>query len=613
MGEVLGIGEYATRALREEGIEYAFVVTGIHAEMFYAMFPEYGMKAFNGRHEQWGPYACDGYAGASRKMAVCAGTAGPGATNMVSGIAQAYQNYRPMLALCGMHGPQVEGHWSLQEAQPIEIMRSVSKFAQKLESPDTVGYWIRRACSIAREYPPGPVVLAMSPAVMGWPKDADEYLFTWPRNEVAYPTRSSGDPQTVEKAVEMILNAERPFMFTGDGLYWAHGEEELREFVELTQTPVCGRRASRGSVPEDSALGVPPGSRGAVQQACDLCVLVGMRDSTTEMHYLGAPLGAWSHDMPFIQINEAACDLIEFLPTPLAILGNPKNVLKQMTEYARELLKVKKPDREKWLGFVAECKRERTEAWAAGAKKSWKNPLITGPAWKQVCREFIEDHPETTMVLDSFSGSHWSSGGYVCRSPGQSLDTGGWGGIGHGIAMGFGIQVARPGKPVMVMVGDGGMGIGGMEIETCARYKMPVVSVVWNNSEWMAPLHDWSYKCLGADNRMQKDIKYDRMFGVLEDVYSETCTQAEEIRPALERAFDSGKTAVVNLMVDPVQACNPGVHSMPAQYARWFGLERAREVMPPDWFDLMDEEWKEAGGVTACVEAFTQYLRYVGV
>ena len=112
---------------------------------------------------------------------------------------------------------------------------------------------------------------------------------------------------------------------------------------------------------------------------------------------------------------------------------------------------------------------------------------------------------------------------------------------------------------------------------------------------------------------MQKDIKYDRMFGVLEDVYSETCTQAEEIRPALERAFDSGKTAVVNLMVDPVQACNPGVHSMPAQYARWFGLERAREVMPPDWFDLMDEEWKEAGGVTACVKAFTQYLRYVGV
>lgn len=593
MGEVIGIGEYATRIMKEEGIECGFGVVGFHSEMLYTMFPQYGMPLYCGRHEQWGPYAADGYAGASRKMAICFGTAGPGVTNMVSGIAQAYQNYRPMIAFCGMHGPAVDKHWTIQEAYPVEIMKSCCKFAYEIKSADIVGYWIRRACKVAREYPPGPVVLACSPQILGWTKDVDEYIFTHPRSKVAYPTPSAGYGPDVEKAVEMILNAKHPIIYGGDGIFCAHAEQELREFVELTQTPFCGRRMSRGAVPENHPLAVPPRSRGDVQAGCDLQIFIGMKDNMMDMHFQPPPVGFFLPGIPTLQINEVQADLIDFLPTPLAILGNPKFVLQQMIEYAKEMLKVKKPDRTEVLKALADSRAKVQADWETRAKEEWDKPPIKGYAWKKVIREFVRDYPETTIVLDSFTGSYWASDGYECMFAGQSQDAGGWGGVGHGIAMGFGIQEAKPGKPVLVIMGDGGMGVGGWEIETCARYKKPVVTIIWNNSEWMGPLHDWLYKSMGPDNRLQQDIKYDQMFSLLENVHGELCTKPADLRPALERSLNSGKTAVINAITDPYSH-NPAISGVPLAYRRWFGVERWKQVVPEEYRSLMsDEQWEE--------------------
>ena len=117
--------------------------------------------------------------------------------------------------------------------------------------------------------------------------------------------------------------------------------------------------------------------------------------------------------------------------------------------------------------------------------------------------------------------------------------------------MGFGIHEARPANPMQVIMGDGGMGVGGWEIETCARYKKPVTTIIWNNSEWMGPLHDRLYKSIGPDNKLQQDIKYDQMFALLENVHGELCTKPADLRPALERSFNSSKTAVINATADP--------------------------------------------------------------
>jgi len=610
MGEVIGIGEAATRAMKEEGIEVGFGVTGFHSEMLYAMFPEYGMKLYTMRHEQAGAYAADGYAGASRKMAMCYGTAGPGVTNMTSSIAQAYQNYRPMLALCGMHGSVIDHHGTIQEAYPVEIMRSCCKFAYQINHSDTMLYWIRRACKIAREYPPGPVVLAYSPQVVGWTKDTDEYAFTYPREQVAFPSPASGDPQAVEKAVRMILDAKRPLILTGDGTYWAHAENELKEFAELTQTPVCCRRASRGSIPEGHPLVVGPGSRGPIMTNADLLIFFGMRDTVTEAHYQPYPVGAYPADVPVIQVNESTCDLIDFLPSPIQVIGNVKSVLKQMIECTNDLLKNRQaPQREELVREIAEVKEQwRSDMSSVGLSQMGNSP-VTGDGFKQAMRSFLESAGDTTVILDSFTGSWHVSDGYYARFPGQCLDSGGWSGVGHGVAMGFGVQVAKPGHQVLVIMGDGGVGVGGMEIETCARYKMPVVTVVWNNSRWMGGIYEWLYCRLAGDNRLQQDIKYDQMFGVLEGVHSEICTTADEVRPALERAFNSGKTAVVNVLAESAGKVHPWVFGIPVQYMRWFGIERMRELLPKEFQDRIES----MGGPQAAMDTLISSVKYIGL
>ena len=591
MGEVIGIGEVVTRELKAEGIECGFGITGFHSEMLYALFPAYGMSLYTGRHEQWGPYAADGYAGASRKMAICYGTAGPGVTNMVSGIAQAYQNYRPMVCMCGMHTAPTDRHWALQEAYPVDILKSCCKEAYEITDADSVLYWIRRACKVAREYPPGPVVLAVKPNVLGWTKDVDEYAFTYPRDKVAYPISSAADPQAVTEAVEMILSAKRPLMFAGDGVFWAHAEEELREFVEVTQTPVSCRRAARGSVPDDHPLGVSPLSRGDIRALADLYILIGMHDSTTEGAFTTVRHGGpWADGVPFLQINEAQCDLIDFVPTKMQLLGNPKKVLKQMIECARDLLKERKPEREEWLKTIRESAKKAEADMAQKAQEQWSQSPVGGGAWKKVIRDFVNDYPETTVILDSFTGSFWASDGYICRFPGQSLDSGGWSGVGHGIPMGFGAQVARPGKPVLVIGGDGGLGISGMEIETCARYKMPVVTILWNNSQWMGPLHEFMYSALAGDNKLSPNIRYDRMFGALEWVHVEYCTKNDELRPALERSFNSGKTSLINCIVEPFHH-HPWIGGVPLVYLRWYGKEPFLKYMPK-----ISRDWVEAQG-----------------
>jgi acetolactate synthase-1/2/3 large subunit len=609
MGEMIGIGEVATRMMKEEGIEVGFGVTGFHAESFYAMFPHYGMRCFTGRHEQWGPYAADGYAGASRKIAVCYGTAGPGVTNMMSGIAQAYQNYHPMLCLCGTHGASVDGHGTIQEAYPADFLKTVTKLVYHITTPEVVPYWIRRAIKSARQYPPGPVALVYPHAVVGHVRDSDDYVFTHPRDEIAYPTVTWGDREAVDKAVRMILEAKRPVILAGDGVYWAHAENNLKEFIELTQTPVACRRAARGSISEHHPLGLGAGTRSQFIESADLLVLIGMRDSVTEGHYQPNPVGLYDANTPWIQVSESADDFIDFHRTPLQILGNARAVLQQMTESARDQVKIRKPDRQKLIDEITKARQSWLESIVSKAEADKDKGSITMDSWRGALHQFLEAAGNVTVILDSFTGSYATSDAYRATFPGQSLDSGGWAGVGHGVAMGFGVQLARPGQPVLAIMGDAGIGLGGMEIETCARYKMPVVSIIWNNSAWMSGVYETMYATMAGDNRMQKDIKYHDMFGCLEDVHSELVTRPEQLVPALEKSFNSGKTAVINVLIAKGQL-HPWVEYLPASYYRAFGIERAREVLPKsNW----EQGLEAVGGIEVLLEHSKATNKYVGL
>jgi acetolactate synthase-1/2/3 large subunit len=195
------------------------------------------------------------------------------------------------------------------------------------------------------------------------------------------------------------------------------------------------------------------------------------------------------------------------------------------------------------------------------ARERWERRLAeeeggantTGPLHPAVLSRQILDFldPSATIIYDAFTATQYMTDRVKARFAGQILDSGEFGAVGHGVGMGIGAQLARPGKQVLVLMGDGGMGVGAMDIETARRYNLPVVYLVSNNSMWTSGLqHTFFGKTMGKSSfGMMPDIRYDRMFEVM-DCHAEHVEKPEQIRPALERAFNSGKTAVINAVMD---------------------------------------------------------------
>jgi acetolactate synthase-1/2/3 large subunit len=603
MGETVSIGEEMTKIFIEDGVKAAFGVTAYHTEPPLGLFPRHGGEVYMFRHEQSGAYAADGYAGASRNTAICFGTAGPGVTNMMSGVAQMYQNMRPCVVLCGMHGGNVDKHWGLQEAYPVPLMQSITKLAWQVNEYRALLSWVRKAIKTAREYPPGPVALATTSAITGNLCDKDDFTFIEARSKVAYPSPTAGDPKTVAKAVENLLAAKRPFIVAGDGVYWANAEEEIKEFMELTQIPCCFRRTARGTMPETEDLSIGPGWRGVMQGNADVIALIGLREGITEGMMFAPPMGPYRRDCDYVQINEAASEMVDFLPTSVMLTGNCKLVLRQMIDCAKDILKDRKPDRSEWINMAIEGRKKFWTKVKADAERDKDKSPVSGPFFGKELGEFISSMGKCAVVLDSFTGSFASSNKYVAKEAGMSQDTAGWSGVGNSIAQAFGIQVARPDMPVCCIIGDGGMGIGAMELETCVRYKKPVVAVVFNNSEWIGGSHELLYSTgVFGDSKVMQDQPYEKMFEPI-GCHGEFVNRPEQMKPALERAFNSGKPAVVNVMVDPM-FMHPWVpQNVLAGYLKWYGVERCKELNV-----YQDKFWTE---ILAGVEGGPDALRDV--
>jgi acetolactate synthase-1/2/3 large subunit len=234
------------------------------------------------------------------------------------------------------------------------------------------------------------------------------------------------------------------------------------------------------------------------------------------------------------------------LPTKLTVLGNPKLVLRQMIECAKVLAK-EPPKRDQWVAAVAEQKEPFMKKNREEAEAVRNATPINAHFLAQEIIDFLDD--SATVIYDSFSGVAFLTDRIVSRFAGQILDAATYGGVGHSIGMGIGAQLGRPGKQVLSLIGDGGIGIAGFDLETAARYKIPAVWVVYNNSGWISTEYQ-KLVCPSIDSwGMLPDIRYDEIFERM-GCHGEYVTEPQEIRPALQRAFESGKPSVINVIVD---------------------------------------------------------------
>lgn len=539
--------EIAVKALQDEGVDTMFGLMGGHIQPIQDHAYRAGIKVIQVRHEQAAAYAADGYARVTRKPGVCFGTAGPGMLNMVTGIHMAAVSRTPMVCLFGGH-KELESHrGAMQEAYAAEVCRSLTKWTIRVTEPEMTAHFIRKAFRDAMTPPYGPVGIEFPIDKFNWEpiEETEQIAYRAGQWRTGPAARTATEPAHAARAMRMLLQAKRPLIIGGEGIHWSEADQVLKTLVEKAKVPFSLRRLGRGAIAEDHPLAISGGARKDILADADVVLLVGL-----QVGYLES-FGNWKTDAVFIQLQNHAGDILPTLPTELEIVGDPKAVIEQMLSSVE--VAHTHPDRDGWLRRTAEAQKTYLNRMAADADKAASDAPIH-PRWlAKVVSDFIT--PEFNLVFDSFTSSTYLGEHMLAKRSGQVLDAGLSAAFGHGVGMGIGAQMGRPGAPILVMMGDGGIGLGGGDIETAVRYGLPVVFLIYNDSTYCAGLEQYCYgenfRVLGpnAQNgfRLTQDVRYDQMYAPL-GCHTEHVERPEDIPMALQRAFNSGKTAVINLV-----------------------------------------------------------------
>lgn len=531
--------------LREQRVSHLFTVNGGHIWPILARLREHDIRMIHMRHEQSCAYAADAYARSCGRPGVLSVTAGCGLTNAVTGLAVAGLTGSPVVCIAGQH-PTTEDHLgSFQEAYGSDICRTFTKFAKRTLDWSTIGVDLRLAFREATNPPAGPTLLEIPTNIL---YQTGERRGQQPGARMYAPAelRSGADPVAIERAVDALLNAERPLVVAGDGVFWSDAAAELRDLCRTLSIPVYTRRAAQGALSEDDPLAVRGAWKKPFTGRADVIVAVGFKFWSGE--HFGQP-PTWNGDATYVQIDPSPSRIGWHVPADVPLVGDPKLVLRQLLDAAGR--RPSQPSRRDpaWLAEVAQVRTRFDEAMRAQEAEVHEiAPIHPARLTRDVCELMDRD---ATVVIDSFTLSGWFSQWLVARFPGQIVDAGPLAPVGHGIGMAIGAALARPGKQVLVISGDGGLGIGGMEIETALKHRLPIVTLVWNNSSW-GPNFDQMPMLRGKVDPfdMLPDLRYDRMFEAI-GCHGEHVARPEEIRPALERAFRSGKPSLVNVLGDP--------------------------------------------------------------
>ncbi|MFN8543958.1 MAG: thiamine pyrophosphate-binding protein [Candidatus Binatia bacterium] len=539
-------GAVVCRVLGQQGIRYLFAVNGGHTWPILSHLRDEGVQLVHMRHEQSCAYAADAWARTTGTPGVLSVTAGCGLTNAVTGLAVAGLTDSAVVCIAGQHPTTEDRLGSFQEAYGSEICRTFSRYTKRVLDWTTIGIDVRMAFRAAMGPPPGPTLVEIPTNVL---YQQDDLARQRPGGHVYSrdALRSAGDPAAIDHALEALARAERPLIVAGDGVFWSDAAAELQALARHLAIPVYTRRAGQGAMPERDPLAVRGPWKKPFTSRADVILAVGFKFWSGE--HFGLP-PTWNPDATYIQVDATPERIGWHVEAQIPVVGDPRLVLRQLTARARELGLDGAPRRAgEWLAQVAEARRH-FDAALAGQEEQVREAVPIHPA--PLTRAVVDlMAPDATLVIDSFTLSGWFSQWAHASFPGQIIDAGPLAPVGHGIGMGIGVQLARPGKQVLIVIGDGGLGIGGMEIETALRHRLPIVTLVWNNSSWGPGFEEMPMLRGRVDPfTMLPDLRYDRMFEAI-GCHGEHVTRPEDLRPALERAFGSGTPSVVNVIGDP--------------------------------------------------------------
>ena len=516
--------------LRAHGVSHLFTLSGGHLFSIYDGCREEGIAIVDTRHEQSAAFAAEGWAKATRTPGVCALTAGPGVTNGMSALGSALKNNSPMVALGGRAPAMRWGQGSLQEIDHVPFVEPLTKSARTAGSTADIAALVDDALQTAAAPPSGP-------AFVDFPLD---HVFTEAPH--AGEPAELPDPRAlpaadgVEQAIELLRAAERPAIMAGTGLYWAHGEVALEALCREVQIPVLLNGLARGCVPADHPSFFSR-ARGAALKGADVALVVGV-----PMDFRLGFGGSFGDETKIVAIGQAPPENPHPREVAVELYGGVAATLDALREGAAG-----SPDRSGWLEELRAVENEKR----AGEREE----LADGRAPLHPMRLYAELQQvidRSTIVIGD-GGDFVSYAGRVIETyePGCWMDPGPYGCLGSGPGYAIAAKLARPERQVCLLLGDGAFGFAGMEFDTMVRHGLPVVGVMGNNGIWALEKHPMEFLygySVAAD--LQPELRYDKVVESLGG-HGELVSKPDELKPALERAFASGKPALVNVLTDP--------------------------------------------------------------
>ncbi|OLB95285.1 MAG: hypothetical protein AUH30_15670 [Candidatus Rokubacteria bacterium 13_1_40CM_68_15] len=533
MGTVIG-SELLAQALRSQGVDTMFYVMGGPMLETEATCIKLGIRAVDTRHEQAAALAAHAWGRVMRRPGVAMGCSGPGATNLLTGVANAFTDAAPLVAIGGASPRVYLGMEAFQEIDQVAVFKPVTKWADRIYDARRIPEIVATAFRQATTGRPGPVYLDLPGDILGEKVDEEKVVF--PPAWKTLP-RPRGDQGAVQEAIALLARAERPVILGGSGVWWSDASAAFQAFVEASGIPFYTTPISRGTVPEDHRLAFLNARSTAFTEA-DVLLTVGTRFNWV-IQYGRAPRFAKDLKVIHVDINPTQLGWNRDVDVP--IVGDARAVLEQLTEAARGRID---PNRyAAWVGKLRVLDAEKN-AEQEKAMSSDNAPIHPLRLCKEV-RDFLKR--DAILVVDGQEILNYGRQSIPTFVPGHRLNSGAFGCMGVGTPFGVGAKVAKPDTQVLVLHGDGSFGINAMEIDTAVRHRIPVVVVISNNGGWTADT-PWAMP-LPKPGRRLGHTRYDRMAMEL-GAHGEFVEKPHEIRPALERAYASGKPAVVNVITD---------------------------------------------------------------
>ncbi len=536
MGLIHG-GWLVAKVLKQEGVEVVFTLSGGHIAAIYDGCIREGIRVVDTRHEQAAVHAAEGWAKCTRKPGVALLTAGPGVTDGVTGVANAYLAGSPVLVIGGAAPLGLWDRGALQEMNQLDLLKPITKWARTVHETSRLAEYTATAFRQMLSGKPGPVFLEMPMDVLNNVADTDT-LFD-PGEPAVYRAggRTAPDPALVLRAAAVLEQARRPVIMAGTAAWWCDAAEPLRQLAERVQAPVFLNGAGRGTLPPTHPLYFTAARRKALEGA-DTILAVGTRMDFRLNHGQPPLIPA---DANIVWFDLAGEDIGVNRGAAVGLVGSVDLSMRQVCEATKQL------NHDEWLTYIRGEEQRALERDNL-ALNSDAVPIHPMRLCREI-RDFIDE--ETTVVGDG--GDIVSYGGRVINvsRPGYWLDPGPLGCLGTGTGFAIAAQLARPGKRVLILHGDGAFGLNGMEFESMVRQNLPIVSVIGNDGAWGQIKHPQKAIIGHATAaELTPGIRYDKMVEALGG-YGELVERPEEIRPALERAFASGLPACVNVLIDP--------------------------------------------------------------